>query len=81
MKWVLFTLTVILIVLHQDWWNWDKIDPRLFGFMPIGLWYHAAFCVAASVLLALFVAFTWPSHLEDVERDPSAPEQDRSHGH
>jgi hypothetical protein len=81
MKWVLFTLTVILIVLHQDWWNWDKIDPRLLGFMPIGIWYHAVFCVAAAILLAMFVAFAWPSHLESAERDPSSSEPDRRPGH
>jgi uncharacterized membrane protein len=81
MKWVLFVLTMVLIVLHQDFWNWSKVDPRWFGFMPIGLWYHAIFCVAAAVLLAMFVAFMWPTHLENVERDPHAPAQDRAHSH
>jgi hypothetical protein len=81
MKWVLYILTAVLIVLHQDWWNWKKIDPKAFGFMPIGLWYHALYCIAAAVLLALFVIFTWPKHLEEVEHDPNAPAQDRAHSH
>jgi hypothetical protein len=81
MKWVLYLLTVILIVLHQDWWNWNKVDPRLLGFMPVGLWYHAGFCVAAAILLALFVRFLWPTHLENVEREPGTPEPDRAAGH
>ena len=81
MKWILYLLTVVLIVLHQDWWNWSKVEPRFLGFMPVGLWYHAAFCVAAAILLALFVAFTWPTHLENVEPEPGSAEPDRSHGH
>jgi hypothetical protein len=68
MKWLLLLATIALIVLHQDWWNWDKVSAA-FGFLPVGLWYHALYCVAASVLLALFVRFMWPSHLDEVERE------------
>jgi hypothetical protein len=80
MKWVLYLLTVVLIVLHQDFWNWKTVNPMLFGFMPVGLWYHAAFCVAAAVLLALYVAFLWPKHLEDVQPEPGVEVKNRS-GH
>ena len=76
MKWVLYAATIMLIVLHQDWWNWSKVDPRWFGFLPVGLWYHALFCVAAAVLLALFVRFLWPAHLENVQREPGATLQE-----
>ena len=69
MKWFLLLATVALIVVHQDFWNWDKVDPRWFSFLPVGLWYHALFCVAAAVLLRLFVAFAWPSHLEEIQRE------------
>jgi hypothetical protein len=81
MKWVLYLLTVLLIVLHQDFWNWDKVDPRWFGFLPVGLWYHLGYCVAAAVLLALFVAFAWPTHLEDVQPEPGVTPADASPGH
>lgn len=81
MKWVLYVLTIALIVLHQDWWNWSRIQPTWLGFLPVGLWYHALYCVAAAVLLALFVAFAWPRHLENVEREPGAPEPDVTSGH
>ena len=80
MKWVLYGLTIALIVLHQDGWNWDKVDPRAFGFLPVGIWYHALYCVAAAVLLALFVAFAWPRELEDVQPEPGVV-RDESHGH
>ena len=81
MKWVLYLLTMLLIVLHQDFWNWDKVDPRWFGFLPVGLWYHLGYCVAAAVLLALFVAFAWPTHLEDVQPEPGVTPADASPGH
>ena len=81
MKWVLYLLTVLLIVLHQDFWNWDKVDPRWFGFLPVGLWYHLGYCVAAAVLLGLFVAFAWPTHLEDVQPEPGVKPADASPGH
>ena len=67
MKWVLLILTIGLVVIHNDWWNWSKTDPRLFGFLPVGIWYHGLYCIAASVLLALLVMFVWPKHLEDAE--------------
>ena len=67
MKWFLLILTVGLIVLHNDFWNWAQTAPRLFGFLPVGIWYHGAFCIAASVLLWLFVKFAWPTHLEDAQ--------------
>jgi hypothetical protein len=71
MKWLLLLLTLFLIVVHQDFWNWTKVDA-LFGFLPVGLWYHALFCIAASVLLAMFVAFAWPKHLETAEQETLA---------
>ena len=77
MKWFLLALTIGMIVIHQDFWNWDKADPRAFGFLPIGLWYHALYCVAAAILLWMFVAFLWPKHLEDVQREvPPGEEPD-----
>ena len=69
---LLVSLVIVLLVLHQDFWNWGKFDPMLFGALPIGLAYHAAFCVACSVLMWLLVTFAWPKHLEEVEKEPDA---------
>lgn len=64
MKRTLLTLAIIaLYVLHQDFWNWRKVD-LLFGFIPVGLWYHAIFTIAVAVLMWLLVKFAWPAHLE-----------------
>jgi hypothetical protein len=66
MKRALLVLAVVaLYVLHQDIWFWRTARPLVFGFVPIGLAYHAAFSVACAVVLGLLVTHAWPSHLED----------------
>jgi hypothetical protein len=51
-------LLTALFVLHQDVWLWR--DARVVLGLPVGLAYHVAFCVAASVVLALAVRWSWP---------------------
>lgn len=59
------TLSVIaLYLLHQDFWFW-RDGTLVFGVMPIGLLYHALYCVAASVLMWALVTFAWPSALDE----------------
>jgi hypothetical protein len=81
MKRTLLVIAVIaLYVLHQDFWFWRTarifgVVP--FGFLPIGLFYHALFAVAASLLMWLLVTYAWPSHLEqEIESQSSAREEE-----
>jgi len=37
----------------------------VFGFLPIGLFYHAAYTIATSALMFVLVRSYWPSHLDD----------------
>jgi len=60
---LLVLATVTLYALHQDIWFWRTARPLVFGFMPIGLFYHACFSVAAAALLWALVHFAWPGHL------------------
>ncbi len=62
MKLGLWILVVLLLVLHQDNWNWDS-DYLVFGFMPLGLFYHACISVAASVTWYLATKFCWPADI------------------
>jgi hypothetical protein len=64
-------LVALAYVLHQDVWFWREARPLVFGFLPIGLFYHAAFTGACSILLALMVRFAWPGHLE-----PESPSEE-----
>jgi hypothetical protein len=54
---------LVLGVLHWDFWLWDDAT-LLFGFLPIGLAYHAVFSVLCGVVWALAVKFAWPEHIE-----------------
>jgi hypothetical protein len=57
-------LVAILYALHQDFWFWRTPTPLVFGFLPIGLFYHAAYTLATSVVLWLLVRLIWPSDLD-----------------
>ncbi len=66
LKSALLTLLVAVVyVLHQDFWNW-KQATLVFGFLPIGLAYHAAYSVLAAITMAVLVKFAWPKHLEEI---------------
>jgi len=66
MKRALLVIAVVaLYVLHQDFWFWRTARPLVFGFIPIGLFYHALYTVAAALLMWMLVKFAWPSHLEE----------------
>lgn len=57
--------------LHQDFWNWTTARPLLFGFLPIGLTYHALYVVGAAALMAVLVKVAWPARLEAwAEKEP-----------
>jgi hypothetical protein len=62
-------LVAALYVLHQDVWFWREARPLVFGFMPIGLFYHAAFTGLCAVVLSLLVKHAWPAHLEAASTD------------
>lgn len=60
---------VLFYALHQDFWFWTRARPLVFGFLPVGLFYHAAYTLAAALLMWLVVRVLWPSHLEAHEDD------------
>jgi hypothetical protein len=76
MRRILLVLVVVaLYILHQDIWFWRTAHPLVFGFVPIGLFYHAAFSVAAALVMWLLVKYAWPAHLEQ-EIDQLKQEED-----
>jgi hypothetical protein len=62
---ILVLAVLVLYILHQDFWFWRTARPLVFGFLPIGLFYHACYSLAAALLMALLVRTAWPAHLED----------------
>ena len=74
MKWLLTAVVVAVLVLHQDFWLWtDK--TLVFGFLPIGLAYHAAYALIAAFTMWLLVRFAWPKEIEEADALLSANER------
>jgi len=58
---ILYILIFVLAFLHQDFWNFD--DATLcWGFLPIGLAYHAGYTIAAVVLWYFMIRFASPKY-------------------
>ena len=68
-----------IYILHQDFWNWKKAEPLIFGFLPIGLAYHAGYSILAAVTMAILVKFAWPAHLENVQPEAGVDVQQSEH--
>jgi len=73
-KLLLFLLIAGIYLIHQDVWNWKNAD-LVFGFLPVGLAYHAAYSILAAIMMAILVKFAWPAELEQSEPHDSAPDQ------
>lgn len=57
--WIIGALVLLLLILHQDNWFWED-GTLVFGFMPIGLFWHACLSVAASLTWWLATHIAWP---------------------
>jgi hypothetical protein len=75
-KTVIALLIGALYVLHQDFWWWTDYRPLLFGFLPVGLAYHAGYCMLAALLMGWLVRWAWPAHLEKLEPPDAPPRKD-----
>ena len=61
-------LILLLLILHQDNWFWADTS-LVFGFMPVGLFYHACISIAASCVWFFAVKKCWPVKAENTERE------------
>lgn len=66
-------LIATVYVLHQDFWNWERIEPLVLGFLPVGLAYHVGYSLLASVTMAVLVRHCWPAQLGEEERGDRQP--------
>ena len=57
-------LVLLIAILHYDFWYWND-RTLLFGFLPVGLGYHALFSLACGTVWFLAIRFAWPSHVEE----------------
>jgi len=67
---VFWTVFLVLLFLHQDFWNWASEDVFALG-IPPGLLYHAFFSLACSGLGAWAVFRAWPEEWEQYAEQSS----------
>ncbi len=70
MRYVAYSLLVLLYVAHTDVWFWN--DSRLVLGLPIGFTYHLAWMVAVAGALWLAVQYAWPAELEEAAERAAA---------
>ena len=63
MKYTLYLSVVVLVVAHQDVFNWH--DSRLvLGCLPVGLAYHVAYTLVTALMWALAIRWAWPGDVD-----------------
>jgi hypothetical protein len=78
MRKVIYGLIILLMIVHQDFWWWDTPRPLVFGFIPVGLAYHALVSVLAATLWGLAVKYCWPVGVDEVEEAATAIDDARA---
>lgn len=76
MRIIFWILVAALAVLHHDAWLWDD-RTLVFGFLPIGLAYHATYSLVAASLWALALKVVWPKDLEAWASEADVPTGER----
>jgi len=80
-KYVVIGSIVLLAILHHDSWWWEAKEPLVFGFVPIGLAWHALISLAAAGVGLVAVKTCWPDHLDDeTSSDNSEPARSEGEG-
>ena len=63
---IICLLVVLLLILHQDNWFWED-NTLVFGFIPVGLFWHACISIGASLTWALATVIAWPTDATKIE--------------
>lgn len=79
MRTVVWLLVLAIAILHYDFWYWDD-RTLLFGFLPVGLAFHACLSVVSGIVWALAVRFAWPARVEAWADESVLPEAPSSAG-
>lgn len=68
-----YTLLAALVIAAFDVWNWERVEPLLFGWMPVGLWWQALVTLLAVPVMAYLFWVLWPDDVDDVWASTPAP--------
>ncbi|MEZ6056798.1 MAG: DUF3311 domain-containing protein [Planctomycetaceae bacterium] len=64
MKFAVWGMVLLLIILHHDVWNWEN-GSLILGFIPVTLAYHGAISFASAFIWWLATKFAWPLGVDD----------------
>ncbi len=64
MRNVVWICVGLLLVMHQDYWQWDNATLD-FGFMPRTMTYQIVLSITAAVVWLLATHFCWPTDLPE----------------
>ncbi len=63
MRWLVAVLIVLLVLLHQDYWNWHRRD-LVAGALPATLVWHMGLSLLASAAWYVATVVCWPREEE-----------------
>ena len=63
MRLVVPIAVLLLLVLHQDYWQWGN-DRLVLGFLPYSMAYHVGISIAAAAIGWLATRYCWPEEDE-----------------
>lgn len=68
---LVWIVLLVMVILHFDFWWFDRVDPILFGFIPFAMWFQV---LVGGILASIFLYFAYkviwpniPDHFEDEE--------------
>ena len=77
---IAWLLILALVVLHHDFWQWNRVEPLVLGWMPVAVWYHAAYTLIAMLAMYLLSGWAWPPPPDGAQADDLLPAARRA-GH
>jgi hypothetical protein len=73
---VLVGVVAVLVALRNDLWHATSVEPLLWGFLPVGLWWQAMVSILAAGMMWLMVRLAWPRQLEELEQPAAVKASD-----
>ncbi len=66
MKHLIWLFALLLLILHQDYWQWGRSDI-VFGFVPYTMAYQMFVSVTTAVVWILAIIYCWPDNVDGIK--------------
>jgi hypothetical protein len=70
-------LFLAVLILRNDFWNWETHHPLLFDCIPVGLWWQGMVSILAALMMWLMVRLAWPHELERLAKRHDSTEAEK----